>query len=169
MTNPPQDRDIFHQTFTHHWAACRCQTTPPPLLLLLLLLLLFLPIFLCFSPCLTHRNSIRNFEPLSEQVQDDILTVTAQLEQVGIFFTPSPHLHPLTLSSPHLHASSPQMLQLLQLELAGCRQGGEGGSSILDMVLSDSDNILAQVTTDTPEDNHTYNTTLEHTLSLASM
>ena len=38
-----------------------------------------------------------------------------------------------------------QMLQLLQLELAGSRSSGEGTTSILDMVLSDSDNILAQI------------------------
>jgi len=37
------------------------------------------------------------------------------------------------------------MLQLLQLELAGSRSSGEGTTSILDMVLSDSDNILAQI------------------------
>ena len=37
------------------------------------------------------------------------------------------------------------MLQLLQLELAGSRSNGEGTTSILDMVLSDSDNILAQI------------------------
>ena len=37
------------------------------------------------------------------------------------------------------------MLQLLQLELAGSRSSAEGATSILDMVLSDSDNILAQI------------------------
>jgi len=82
-----KDRDIFYQTFTHHWAAC--------------------------------RDRIHDFEPLSDRVQDDILTVTAQLEQ---------------------------MLQLLQLEMgASSEAGGDSADSILDMILSDSDNILAQI------------------------
>ena len=66
------------------------------------------------------RERIHDFEPLSDRLQDDILTVSAQLEQ---------------------------MLQLLQLEQASCRvpSGPSRPSSILDMILSDSDNILAQI------------------------
>jgi len=70
------------------------------------------------------RDRIHSFEPLSDKVQDDILTVGAQLEQ---------------------------MHQLLQMELQCC--GGTSGdsslsvstSAILDMLLSSQDSILAQV------------------------
>ena len=78
------ERGIYHQTFTHHWLAC--------------------------------RDQIHQFEPLCEKSADDILTVTAQLEQ---------------------------MLQLLQLELGAANNNGE--TRILDTILSDSDNILAQI------------------------
>ena len=79
-----EDRGIYHQTFTHHWLAC--------------------------------RDRIHQFEPQSDRSADDILTVTAQLEQ---------------------------MMQLLQLELGAANNNGE--TRILDTILSDSDNILAQV------------------------
>ena len=79
-----EDRGIYHQTFTHHWLAC--------------------------------RDRIHQFEPQSDRSADDILTVTAQLEQ---------------------------MMQLLQLELGATNNNGE--TRILDTILSDSDNILAQV------------------------
>ena len=79
-----QDRGIYHQTFTHHWLAC--------------------------------RDRIHQFEPQSEKSADDILTVSAQLDQ---------------------------MMQLLQLELGATNNNGE--TRILDTILSDSDNILAQV------------------------
>ena len=79
-----EDRGIYHQTFTHHWLAC--------------------------------RDRIHQFEPQSEKSADDILTVSAQLDQ---------------------------MMQLLQLELGATNNNGE--TRILDTILSDSDNILAQV------------------------
>ena len=79
-----RDRGIYHQTFTHHWLAC--------------------------------RDRIHQFELGSEKSADDILTVTAQLEQ---------------------------MLQLLELELGAGNNNGE--TRILDTILSDSDNILAQI------------------------
>ena len=78
------ERGIFHQTFTHHWLAC--------------------------------RDRIHQFEPHSVRSADDILTVTAQLQQ---------------------------MLHLLQLELGATNNNGE--TRILDTILSDSDNILAQI------------------------
>eukprot|EP00092_Neocalanus_flemingeri_P054502 GFUD01064198.1.p1 GENE.GFUD01064198.1~~GFUD01064198.1.p1 ORF type:complete len:887 (+),score=170.61 GFUD01064198.1:94-2754(+) len=74
------------------------------------------------------RDRIHDYEPLSDRVSDDILTVAAQLEQ---------------------------MLQLLQLELGANNNSNHNTSpmsdssptetSILDMVLSDKDNILAQI------------------------
>ena len=79
-----EDRGIYHQTFTHHWLAC--------------------------------RDRIHQFEPQSDKSADDILTVSAQLDQ---------------------------MMQLLQLELGATNNNGE--TRILDTILSDSDNILAQV------------------------
>ena len=79
-----EDRGIYHQTFTHHWLAC--------------------------------RDRIHQYEPQSDKSADDILTVTAQLDQ---------------------------MMQLLQLELGATNNNGE--TRILDTILSDSDNILAQV------------------------
>jgi len=77
---------------------------------------------------LACRDRIHDYEPLSDKVLDDILTVSAQLEQ---------------------------MLQLLQLELSANNNSNHHTSpmsdssptetSILDMVLSDKDNILAQI------------------------
>ena len=76
------------------------------------------------------RDRIHSFEPLSEHVYDDILTVTAQIEQ---------------------------MLQLLQMELGNNNNSNNNSAvapmsdssptetSILDMILSDKDNILAQI------------------------
>jgi len=79
-----KDEGIFHQTFTHHWEAC--------------------------------RDRIRDYEPDGERCSDDILTVGAQLEQ---------------------------MIQLLQLELGAGNNNPE--TRILDTILSDRDNILAQI------------------------
>ena len=74
------------------------------------------------------RDRIHDYEPLSDRISDDILTVAAQLEQ---------------------------MLQLLQLELSANNNSNHNVSpmsdnsptetSILDMILSDKDNILAQI------------------------
>lgn len=74
------------------------------------------------------RDRIHDYEPLSEHMSDDILTVSAQIEQ---------------------------MLQLLQLELSTNNNSNHAVSpmsdssptetSILDMILSDKDNILAQI------------------------
>ena len=77
-----KDDGIYHQTFTHHWEAC--------------------------------RDRIREYEPDSNRCSDDILTIAAQLGQ---------------------------MIQLLQLELSN----NNAETRILDTILSDSDSILAQV------------------------
>jgi len=74
------------------------------------------------------RDRIHDYEPLSDRVSDDILTIAAQMEQ---------------------------MLQLLQLELGANNNSNHNLSpmsdssptetSILDMILTDKDNILAQI------------------------